>query len=174
MIDALLAGEPVAATRANVDVRSSPTVLAAFGAPAVGVVGFVRSHRVAFDARRIAQLRQQRAGTVTQYGTVALAALADVGDARAFLRAELGQLLGDDDKSSRLSATLGAYLEENTSPSRASRRLDVHENTITDRIMAAQELVPHPIERRAGELHVAAIDWAGSERVTVAVSFTGW
>lgn len=142
---------------AHTDVQSFPTVLAAFGSPGAGVAGFARSHREAFHARRIAQLTQQRAGTVTRYDTVALAALAstDVGEAREFVRAELGQLLGDDDQSVRLSATLRVYLEENMSPSRASRRLGVHENTIANRIRSAQELLPHPIEQRACELQVA-------------------
>ncbi|HEY1507969.1 MAG TPA: helix-turn-helix domain-containing protein [Solirubrobacteraceae bacterium] len=142
---------------AHIDGQSFPTVLTAFGSPGVGVAGFARSHREAFHARRIAQLTQQRAGTVTRYETVALAALAstDVEEAREFVRAELGQLLGDDDQSVRLSATLRVYLEENMSPSRASRRLGVHEHTITNRIKAAQELLPHPIEQRAAELQVA-------------------
>jgi DNA-binding PucR family transcriptional regulator len=142
---------------AHIDVQAFPTVLAAFGSPDVGVAGFARSHREAFHARRIAQLTQQRAGTVTRYDTVALAALAsaDVGQARAFVRAELGQLLGNDDQSARLSATLRVYLEENMSPSRASRRVGVHEHTITNRIRAAQRLLPHPIEERACELQVA-------------------
>jgi DNA-binding PucR family transcriptional regulator len=142
---------------ARVDVQAFPTVLAAFGSPEVGVAGFARSHREAFHARRIARLTQQRAGTVSQYDTVALAALAsaDVGEAREFVKAELGQLLGDDDQSVRLSATLRVYLEENMSPSRASRRLGVHEHTITNRVRAAQELLPHPIEQRACELEVA-------------------
>jgi DNA-binding PucR family transcriptional regulator len=39
-------------------------------------------------------------------GDIALAISADVGEAREFVRAELGQLLGDDDQSIRLSATL--------------------------------------------------------------------
>jgi DNA-binding PucR family transcriptional regulator len=144
-------------THAHVDVRSFPTVLAAFGSAGVGVAGFVRSHREAFHARRVAQLTDQRAGTVTHYDTVALAALAsvDVGEAREFVKAELGQLLGDDDHSVRLNATLRVYLEENMSPSRASRRLGVHENTITNRIKAAQERLPHPIEQRTCELEVA-------------------
>jgi DNA-binding PucR family transcriptional regulator len=142
---------------AHIDAQSFPAVLAAFGSPGVGVAGFARSHREAFHARRVAQLTRQRPGTVTQYDTVALAALAstDVGEAREFVRAELGQLLGDDDQSIRLSATLRVYLEENMSPSRASRRLGVHENTISNRIRAAQELLPHPIEQRACELQVA-------------------
>jgi DNA-binding PucR family transcriptional regulator len=143
--------------RAHVDVQSFPTVLAAFGSPGSGVAGFARSHREAFQARRIAQLSQQRPGTVTQYDAVALAALAstDVEQAREFVKAELGRLVGDDDQSRRLGATLRVYLEENMSPSRASRRLGVHENTITNRIRAAQELLPHPIEQRACELQVA-------------------
>jgi DNA-binding PucR family transcriptional regulator len=142
---------------AHTDVQSFPTVLVAFGSPGVGVAGFVRSHHEAFRARRIAQLTQRRAGTLTQYDTVALAALAsaDVGQAREFVRAELGPLLGDDDQSVRLSATLRVYLEENMSPSRASRRLGVHEHTITNRVRAAQELLPRPIEQRACELQVA-------------------
>jgi DNA-binding PucR family transcriptional regulator len=100
-------------------------VLAAFGSPGSGIAGFGRNHREAFQARRIAQLTQQRPGTVTQYDAVALAALAstDVEQARAFVTAELGQLVGDDDQSVRLSATLRVYLEENMSPSRALRRL---------------------------------------------------
>jgi DNA-binding PucR family transcriptional regulator len=142
---------------AHIDVQSFPTVLAAFGSPRAGVAGFARSHREAFQARRIARQTQQRPGTVTQYDTVALAALAstDVEQAREFVEAELGQLAGEDDQSLRLSATLRVYLEENMSPSRASRRLGVHEHTITNRIRAAQELLPHPIEQRACELLVA-------------------
>ncbi len=143
--------------RAHVDVQSFPTVLAAFGSPGSGIAGFARSHREAFHARRIAQLTQQRPGTVTQYDAVGLAALAsaDVEQAREFVNTELGQLVGDDDQSVRVSATLRVYLEENLSPSRASRRLGVHEHTITNRIRAAQELLPHPIEQRTSELQVA-------------------
>jgi PucR-like helix-turn-helix protein len=47
------------------------------------------------------------------------------------------------------------YLEENMSPLRPSQRLGVHENTITNRVRAAQELLPHPIEQRSAELLVA-------------------
>ena len=41
------------------------------------------------------------------------------------------------------------------SPLLASQRLGVHENTITNRIRAAQEQLPHPIEHRSPELLVA-------------------
>jgi hypothetical protein len=38
------------------------------------------------------------------------------------------------------------------SPYRASQRLGVHENTVTNRIRAAQQPPPHPIEPSACEL----------------------
>jgi DNA-binding PucR family transcriptional regulator len=150
-------GETMSLASAHLDVQAFPTVLAAFGSAANGVAGFARSHREALLARRIARLTDQRPGSVTEYDHVALPALAsaDVGQAREFVASELGPLIADDDHSLRLSATLRVYLEENLSPSRAARRLGVHEHTITNRIRAAQELLPHPIEQRVGELQVA-------------------
>jgi DNA-binding PucR family transcriptional regulator len=150
-------GETISLASAHLDVQAFPTVFAAFGSAANGVAGFARSHREALLARRIARLTDQRPGSVTQYDHVALAALAsaDVDQAREFVASELGPLTADDDHSLRLSATLRVYLEENLSPSRAARRLGVHEHTITNRIRAAQELLPHPIEQRVSELQVA-------------------
>lgn len=150
-------GDLAAVDSAHIDIRTFPTVLAAWGTRGHGVAGFARSQREALNARRIAQLTQQRPGSVTFYENVALAALAsvDVDEAREFVAAELGPLVGDDDQSLRLSATLRVYLEENLSPSRAARRLGVHEHTITNRVRAAQELLPRPIEQRVCELQVA-------------------
>jgi hypothetical protein len=141
----------------QLDGQAFPTVLAAFGSPAHGVSGFTRSHREALYARRVSQLTRRRPGSVARYDDVALVALAsaDVEHAREFVASELGALAAGDDHSRRLSATLRVYLEENMSPLRASQRLGVHENTITNRIRAAQELLPHPIERRSPELLVA-------------------
>jgi DNA-binding PucR family transcriptional regulator len=145
------------ATPAQLDREAFPTVLAAFGSPGAGVPGFTRSHREALYGRRVAQLTHRRPGSVTDYDEVALTALAsaDVVHAREFVATELGQLAADDDHSRRLTGTLRVYLEENLSPLRASQRLGIHENTVTNRVRAAQELLPHPIERRAAELLVA-------------------
>jgi hypothetical protein len=147
-----LEAEPV-----RLDRQDFPDVLAGFGSPGHGVRGFCRSHREAMYARRVAQLTHRRPGSVTRYDDVALTALAsaDVEHAREFVAAELGQLVGVDDHSRRLTATLRVYLEENMSPLRAGQRLGVHENTITNRIRAAQELLPRPIEHRSPELQVA-------------------
>ena len=148
---------PYEAEPLQLDRRAYPGVLAAFGSPGHGVAGFRRSHREALHARRVAQLTRHRPGSVTNYDDVALAALAsaDVEQATEFVMNELGQLTSDDDQSRRLSATLRVYLEENMSPLRASQRLGVHENTITNRIRTAQELLPHAIDHRACELLVA-------------------
>jgi DNA-binding PucR family transcriptional regulator len=141
----------------RLDRRAFPEVLVGFGSPGHGISGFCRSHREAMYARRVAQLTHRRAGSITRYDDVALAALAsaDVEHAREFVATELGPLAAGDDHSRRLTATLRVYLEENMSPLRAAHRLGVHENTITNRIRAAQELLPHPIERRSPELQVA-------------------
>jgi hypothetical protein len=148
-------GEELAQLR--LDPREFPGVLAACGSPAAGVVGFRRGHHEALNARRIAGLIRRRPGTVTRYDDVALAALVstDVEQAREFVVSELGQLAADDDRAVRLAATLQVYLEENLSPRRTAQRLGVHDNTITNRIRAAQEQLPHPIERRTSELQVA-------------------
>jgi hypothetical protein len=141
----------------QLDVRTFPAVLAAFGSPGRGVPGFCRSHHEALHAQRIAGLIRRRSGFVTLYRDVALAALAsvDIEHAREFVVYELGPLAVDDDQTARLAATLEVYLEENMSPRRAAQRLGVHENTITNRIRTAQELLPAPIEQRACELQVA-------------------
>ena len=50
---------------------------------------------------------------------------------------------------------LRVYLEENMSPLRAAAWARSSENTITNRIRAAQELLPHRIEHRSPQLLVA-------------------
>ena len=129
----------------------------AFGALADGVEGFRRSHEQARHARRVALLHGHRPGSVTLYERVALTALAcaDLDHARDFTEAELGELAAPDESTRRLAATLLAYLEERSSPKRAARRLGVHENTVTNRVRSAQELLPSPIDERIPELLVA-------------------
>jgi hypothetical protein len=129
----------------------------AFGAPADGAEGFRRSHEQARYARRVALLRDARPGSVTLYDRVALTALAsaDLEHAREFVSAELGPLAADDENTRRLAETLTVYLEERSSPKRAAKRLGVHENTIPNRVRAAQALLDRPIDERVPELLVA-------------------
>jgi DNA-binding PucR family transcriptional regulator len=94
---------------------------------------------------------------VTLYEHVALTALAsaDLNHARDFVSAELGPLAAGDESTRRLAETLTVYLEERSSPKRAAKRLGVHENTIPNRIRAAQALLDRPIDERVPELLVA-------------------
>lgn len=129
----------------------------AFGSPGAGVAGFRASHRQALHARRVALLRGGTPGSVALYPDEALAALAsaDVDHAREFVTSELGPLAGHDETAQRLAGTLRVYLEENASPRRAAHRLGVHENTIANRVRAAEELLGRPVEERTAELLVA-------------------
>lgn len=141
----------------RLDGEAFPSVLAGLGSLARGVEGFARTPEEALHARTVARLTHGLSGSVTRYGDVAAAALAsvDVESARDLITEKLGPLAAKDEQALRISATLHVYLEENMSPLRASRRLGVHENTITNRVRAAQELLPHPIEQRSCELQLA-------------------
>jgi hypothetical protein len=141
----------------RVDVKEFPDICVAFGSPGVGVDGFRQSHVEAMHARRVARLALRSSGAVTLYRDVALPALAsaDLDHARAFVSSELGPLAEDDDTARRLAATLRVYLEEHASPRRTAQRLGVHENTVVNRIRAAQEILDRPIAARSSELLVA-------------------
>ena len=128
----------------------------AAGTPAAGVEGFVLSHREALLARRVAQLRGDRAARVA-FPDLALEALMvdDVDAGRRFAKRELGPLGAGDDATMRLASTLAVFLEEGASFVRAARRLGVHTNTVTYRVRRAEELLGHRVSERQLELRVA-------------------
>jgi hypothetical protein len=128
----------------------------AAGTPAPGVEGFVLSHREALLARRVAQLRGDRAARAT-FPDLSLEALMvdDVDAARRFTERELGPLAATDDATVRLTSTLAVFLEEGASFVRAARRLGVHTNTVTYRVRRAEELLGHKVSERQLELRVA-------------------
>lgn len=128
----------------------------AAGTPAFGVEGFVLSHREALLARRVAQLRGDRAARVA-FPDLSLEALMvdDVDAAKRFAERELGPLAAGDDATVRLASTLAVFLEEGASFVRASRRLGVHANTVTYRVRRAEELLGHRVSERQLELRVA-------------------
>jgi hypothetical protein len=135
----------------------APGVHVALGGPGGGVHGFTRSHREARWARRVAQLRAAPAPVVTSYSQVALLALtsADAEQAVAFVERVLGPLAGAGKQTRRLAETARIYLEELGSPQQAARRLDVHENTVANRLRAAAELIGRPITQDPAHLLIA-------------------
>jgi PucR C-terminal helix-turn-helix domain/GGDEF-like domain len=140
-----------------IDSPAGEEMLAAFGEPAHGLLGFSKSHREAMHARRVATLSGRRAGSVTRFQAIALTALASVDPllAREFVAEELGALAARDDDTMRLAATLRAYLEEHSSPRRTAHRLGVHENTVKHRVKHINEILGRPVDDRVGELLVA-------------------
>jgi len=137
--------------------RMGAGVRAAIGNCGDGLAGIADSHEQARIARRLAELREVRSGTVVAYRTGGLTALlvADPAEAVRFAEAELGDLVAGTDAAARLRATLRAYLEENLSPARASRRLGIHQNTVVYRVKRAEELLGHEIEPRRLHLEIA-------------------
>ncbi len=137
--------------------RLGPPPHGASGLPGIGISGFRKSHEQAMHARRVARLMGAAPGVIVRYDDVALTAIAtvDLEQARDFARRELGGLAGDTAEARRVAATVRIYLEEGSSARRAASRLDVHENTIKNRIRAAEDLIGHPITTRVAELLLA-------------------
>lgn len=140
------AGPPVAAAA-----RDAPEVHVALGDPG----GFRRSRKTADRARRIAELTGASAPTFTRYADVALADLltADLEAAKAFAAAELGELAGDVE----LQRTVLAVVAPGGGLAAAARELDVHRNTVLQRVRRAEALRGHPVTHRPAELHAALL-----------------
>jgi DNA-binding PucR family transcriptional regulator len=137
--------------------RMGEGVRAAVGSCAEGLAGMADSHEQARAARRLAELRQVRPGTIVGYRAAGLTALltADPGEALRFAEAELGDLAAATDTAARLRATARVYLEENLSPARAARRLGIHQNTVVYRIKRVEEILGREIGERRLNLEVA-------------------
>jgi DNA-binding PucR family transcriptional regulator len=142
---------------AAIEHRMGDGVRAAIGTCREGLAGMADSYDEARVARRVAELRAIRPGTVVAYRNADLTALltADPVEAVRFAESELGELLADNDTAGRLRATVGVYLEENLSPARAARRLGIHQNTVVYRVKQTEELLGHTIEQRRLQLEVA-------------------
>jgi DNA-binding PucR family transcriptional regulator len=132
-------------------------VRAAIGSCRNGLAGMADSHDEARVARRVAELRAVRPGTVVGYRAADLTALltADPFEAVRFAETELGDLLASTDSAALLRATVRVYLEENLSHVRAARRLGIHQNTVVYRVKRTEALLGHPIQQRRLRLEVA-------------------
>ncbi|HTX47209.1 MAG TPA: helix-turn-helix domain-containing protein, partial [Solirubrobacteraceae bacterium] len=150
-------GEHLTDDPAAIEHTMGDGVRAAIGTCRRGLAGMADSHDEARVARRVAELRAIRPGTVVGYRTADLTALltADPVEAVRFAESELGELLADSDAAARLRATVRVYLEENLSPARAARRLGIHQNTVVYRVKQTEQLLGHAIEPRRLQIEVA-------------------
>lgn len=124
------------------------------GGPAAGAGGFRRSHDEARRGQTVALLRPD---PVTLYEDVALESLAleNATAAEGFTRRELGDLMGDDERTAALRETLAAYFAAGQHASSAAAMLGVHERTVANRLRAIEARLPRPIRTRATELDTA-------------------
>ncbi len=150
-------GEGLVDDASAISHRMGGGVRAAIGNCCDGLAGMADSHEQARAARRLAELRDVRSGTVVAYRTGGLTALlaANPAESLRFADTELGDLGAGTDTAARLRATLRVYLEENLSPARAARRLGIHQNTVTYRVKRAEELLGRAIEPRRLHLEIA-------------------
>src|SRR5439155_15736301 len=79
----------------------------------------------------------------------------DTARARRFVRSELGPLAEDDDEAARLRITLKVYLEESGSRVGTARRLNVHPNTVANRVQTCRDMLDRSLGDRRVQLEVA-------------------
>ncbi len=157
VIWAWTSGDRLSDDPSSVGHRMGEGVRAAIGSCRNGLAGMADSHDEARVARRVAELRAVRPGTVVGYRAADLTALltADPFEAVRFAETELGDLLAPTDSAALLRATVRVYLEENLSHVRAARRLGIHQNTVVYRVKRTEALLGHPIQQRRLRLEVA-------------------
>lgn len=138
---------------------TAPEVHVALGTPGHGLAGFRASRRDAERARRVIELADSRAPSVTQYAEVALVDLLtrDSEAARTFVSVELGALSGRGAAAERARTALIEVVAPQGGLAAAARVLDLHRNTVLQRVRRAEELRGRPATERAAELHAALL-----------------
>lgn len=128
----------------------------AVGEPGESIHGMRRSREQALDAARVQRALGAEGHRCLWAREVRLESLLmhDEDRARAFLAEELGRLRAPDPSTARLRETLLAWLATGSHVS-AAAMLRVHENTIRNRIRAAEALLGTPLMNRRTELQVA-------------------
>jgi hypothetical protein len=128
----------------------------AVGEPADGLAGLRRTRQHALETQRVQHALGVDGGGCLWAHEVRLETLllGDKQRARDFLTDELGPLGAGDSFTRRLRETLLAWLTMGSHAS-AAAMLGVHENTVRNRLRAAEELLGVPLTGRRTELMVA-------------------
>lgn len=131
-----------------------PAVRAAVSGDHAGIDGFRRAHE---DARTVHRAARYRGEQVIPYAAVALEALAAADEvaARRFVADELADLNGPDRRSAVLRATLEAYFAAGHNAAATARTLEIHEQTVVNRLRAVEALIGVPVGARRAELETA-------------------
>jgi PucR C-terminal helix-turn-helix domain/GGDEF-like domain len=137
----------------------------AFGEPALGVVGFRRTHQQALNAQAVALAGGPPNQPVTRFGEVAPLALmsGSIELLQAWVIETLADLAADDEHHAWMRETLRIFLEENGSYKATAERLMLHKNTVQYRVRKAEEELGRPVsqDRLQVELALLASHWLG-------------
>ena len=147
---------PLSAAQARIVQRFAPAEGArlAIGLEGFGEAGFRASNRQALRAWRVAP---EAAVGLIRYADVAVEALAseNVADARAFLTRELQGIDDDTSASQKIRETIAAYFAAEHNAASAAAALGIHQQTVANRLRAAEERLGHPVGARRLELQTA-------------------
>jgi hypothetical protein len=126
----------------------------ALGLEAFGEAGFRATNRQALQARRVCREPEQ---PLIHYADVAVEALAadNQTDARAFVAHELRGIDDDTPASERIRETILAYFAAGHNAASAAAALGVHQQTVANRLRAAEERLGRPVGTRRVELETA-------------------
>jgi DNA-binding PucR family transcriptional regulator len=115
------------------------------------------------QAARVAALAGDSATAVTSYERVELVSLlaSDLPRARRFVAAQLGPLASTSEPAARLRETVLAFLVAGGSATHAAKELYVHQNTVTNRVKRAEELMGRRVNHSPVEL-VCALELAAA------------
>jgi DNA-binding PucR family transcriptional regulator len=121
-----------------------------------GVAGFRLAHLEAIAALAVGEHYD---APVIRYEDVEIACIAAgllSDDARAaFVRRELGDLVGSEQVTRRLRDTLRAYLKQGCDATATGELLRLHANTVRYRIRQAEQRLGHGINQRRVQLELA-------------------
>jgi hypothetical protein len=126
----------------------------AIGLDGFGDAGFRTTNGQALRARWVAQRLDLG---VVFYADVAIEALASSNrqEARSFIAHELRGIDDDSTASMRIRETILAYFAAEQNAASAAAALGIHQQTVANRLRAAEERLGHPVVSRRVELETA-------------------
>lgn len=158
---------PVETVRQFACKRPDPPSIA-IGTVAPGIDGFRRSHREAEAAHGVIIAGGQHEATAVAASDPGLLAAAllgdDIGKAREWVSAVLGELSTDSESDARLRDTLRIFLRSGSSYKQAAEELSMHFNTVKYRVGRAIARRGQPIaaDRLEVELALLICQWYGT------------
>ncbi|MBO0875958.1 MAG: helix-turn-helix domain-containing protein, partial [Pseudonocardia sp.] len=133
--------------------RRCTGVRVAIGNPAPDLSGFRSSHTEALSAQRVATIQGPQAPLVTVYAEVAASAFLakDLRAARRWVADVLGGLAADEPGMAELRKTMMSFLRTGASLVNTAKELNLHKNTVRNRLAKAEDILGTPTaEARVG------------------------